>query len=73
MMQDRGTFDWKRGRPLLGAILFLCSAAIYLDTTLCGKFTVWSRLLDRLGLRGDERVLDLGCGRGAVLLAAAHP
>jgi arsenite methyltransferase len=36
-----------------------------------GKFEVWAHLLTGLGLRGDERVLDLGCGRGAVLLAAA--
>ena len=36
-----------------------------------GKFEVWARLLTRMGLRGDERVLDLGCGRGAVLLAVA--
>jgi arsenite methyltransferase len=36
-----------------------------------GKFEVWARLLTELHLRGDERVLDLGCGRGAVLLAAA--
>jgi arsenite methyltransferase len=36
-----------------------------------GKFEVWARLLTELGLRGDEHVLDLGCGRGAVLLAAA--
>jgi len=36
-----------------------------------GKFEVWARLLTVIGLRGDERVLDLGCGRGAVLLIAA--
>jgi arsenite methyltransferase len=36
-----------------------------------GKFEVWARLLTHIGLRGDERVLDLGCGRGAVLLTAA--
>ena len=36
-----------------------------------GKFEVWTRLLTGLGLLGDERVLDLGCGRGAVLLIAA--
>ena len=33
---------------------------------------VWADLLDQLGLRGDERILDLGCGRGAVLLLAAQ-
>jgi SAM-dependent methyltransferase len=37
-----------------------------------GKFAVWAELLDGLALRGDERVLDLGCGRGAVLLMAAE-
>jgi len=36
-----------------------------------GKFIEWERVLDGLHLRGDERVLDLGCGRGAVLTAAA--
>ncbi len=36
-----------------------------------GKFEVWARLLTGAGLRGDERVLDVGCGRGAVLLTAA--
>ena len=43
-----------------------------LYTSLRGKFVVWAELLDRLALRGDERVLDLGCGRGAVLLLAAQ-
>ena len=32
---------------------------------------MWDDILDDLRLRGDETVLDLGCGRGAVLLAAA--
>jgi arsenite methyltransferase len=36
-----------------------------------GKFEVWACLLTGIGMRGDERVLDLGCGRGAVLLIAA--
>jgi ubiquinone/menaquinone biosynthesis C-methylase UbiE len=37
-----------------------------------GKFVVWARLLDGLRLRGDERVLDIGCGRGAVLMMAGQ-
>src|SRR5262245_54675820 len=46
--------------------------ALYLHGTLRGKFVVWADLLERLHLRGDERILDLGCGRGAVLLMAAQ-
>jgi len=43
----------------------------YLYTSRVGKFAVWRELLLQLDLRGDERVLDLGCGRGAVLLMVA--
>lgn len=39
--------------------------------TLRGKFEIWADLLTSLRLRGDERVLDVGCGRGAVLTAVA--
>src|SRR5436309_4471456 len=57
---------------LLALALILAVDAAYLYTTLRGKFVVWAELLDRLKLRGDERILDLGCGRGAVLLLAAQ-
>jgi len=50
----------------------LAVAAFYLYNTLRGKFVVWAGLRDQLRLRGDERVLDLGCSRGAVLLMAAQ-
>ena len=53
-----------------GAI-FLLSAASYLYTTRRGKFRVWAELLLQIGLKGDERLIDIGCGRGAVLLMAA--
>ena len=51
-------------------LLAIFGSALY--TTLRGKFMVWAELLDKLELRGDERILDLGCGRGAVLLLAAQ-
>ena len=50
----------------------LAVLGFYLHSTLRGKFVVWTDLLDQLHLRGDERILDLGCGRGAVLLMAAQ-
>jgi arsenite methyltransferase len=68
----RGGSPWNAGGPLLAAVFFLLSAAVYVYTTRSGKFAIWARLLRRAGLRGDERVLDMGCGRGAVLLMAAR-
>jgi arsenite methyltransferase len=47
------------------------STGLYIYATKAGKFAVWQRILDELVLQGDETVLDMGCGRGAVLLATA--
>jgi SAM-dependent methyltransferase len=65
---------WPRGRaPMAAAAAFLlANAGIYLHTSLRGKLRVWERELDRIGLSGTESLLDLGCGRGAVLIAAAR-
>ena len=56
----------------LAAAFILAVDALYIYTTRRGKFAAWAELLGRLDLRGDERILDLGCGRGAVLLLAAQ-
>jgi SAM-dependent methyltransferase len=53
------------------AVLF-AGTGIYLHTTLRGKLRAWDEILDRAAFKGDEQVLDLGCGRGAVLIAAAR-
>jgi arsenite methyltransferase len=37
-----------------------------------GKVAERERLLDRLALTGTERVLDVGCGRGLMLIGAAR-
>ena len=50
---------------------FLANAISFLYTTRRGKFLVWNGILDDLRLEGDERVLDMGCGRGAVSIAIA--
>ena len=51
--------------------VFSANTGSFLFTTRRGKFLEWDRILDRLQLRGDERVLDMGCGRGAVVTAVA--
>jgi 2-polyprenyl-3-methyl-5-hydroxy-6-metoxy-1,4-benzoquinol methylase len=48
------------------------AATGYTYTTLYGKHVVWEHELEAVGLQGTERVLDLGCGRGAVLIAMAR-
>ena len=64
----------RAGTVITGALALALTLAVacYLRTTRVGKFEVWSRILGELRLRGDEQVLDLGCGRGAVLLMAAE-
>jgi arsenite methyltransferase len=58
--------------PGAAALWLFLNAAVFVHTTRAGKFAVWADLLDRLELKGDERLLDIGCGRGAVLLMAAQ-
>src|SRR5882672_3505573 len=44
------------------AVLFMSAfEVLFIHTALRGKFVVWAELLDGLRLRGDERILDLGC------------
>src|SRR5262245_46378577 len=69
---------WRIGPPrtavMFGAysFFFAGNATSFHYTTRRGKFLEWDAILDRLRLGGDERVLDMGCGRGAVLTAVAR-
>lgn len=53
------------------AVLLTLVLALFLHASLRGKFVVWRRVLQAQAWRGDEQVLDLGCGRGAVLILVA--
>jgi len=65
---------WRPARLAMATVgtLLLASSGVYLHTTLRGKLRIWARELDRAGLKGNEQLLDLGCGRGAVLVEAAR-
>jgi arsenite methyltransferase len=56
---------------LIFALFFGLSACSYLYTALQGKFVWWADLLDDARLKGSEYAVDLGCGRGAVLVSLA--
>jgi SAM-dependent methyltransferase len=62
--------------PLAGALLTagavaLVQAALMVYSSRRGKLRFRDRLLDALGLVGHERVLDVGCGHGLLLIGAA--
>jgi ubiquinone/menaquinone biosynthesis C-methylase UbiE len=64
-----------RGLPRMGlsfAVVFGLQALLMLWTSLVGKRVAAGQLLEQARLRGDERVLDVGCGRGLLLLGAAQ-
>jgi SAM-dependent methyltransferase len=61
------------GRLLLAIGVFnTVSATLFVYATRRGKFQIWAAELQSLRLKGNEQVVDLGCGRGAVLAMAAR-
>lgn len=66
-----GSAAWGAVAALYG-IFFALSTASFVYTTLRGKFHCWSDVFSDMALRGDEQLLDLGCGRGAVALTGAR-
>ena len=49
----------------------LILATLMFASSRFGKFRARDRILARLKLRGDEAVLDVGCGHGLLLIVAA--
>jgi len=68
--------SWTGSGPVLVfacyGVFFLANVASFHYATRRGKFQVWDEILDGLHLGGGERVLDIGCGRGAILVAVAR-
>ena len=60
----RSTFGWPAGWLLLSGFMFLLYVKV-------GKFRHRDFILGMHSWRGDEQVLDVGCGRGLLLAGAA--
>src|ERR1700677_3995417 len=76
------SLEWATPRnigPLIGISysMFYCGIVLFIESLLLmgssyyGKFRARDRFLDGLHLRGDETVLDVGCGHGLLLIASA--
>jgi SAM-dependent methyltransferase len=61
-----------QGNGLVGAIICLVMAFWMIASSKWLKQRVCRALLDSRAWRGDEAVLDIGCGRGLVAIAAAR-
>lgn len=62
-----GALIWIGGAGL--ACLVFASSMLW--SSKVGKFYMRDRLINSIDWRGDERVLDVGCGHGLLLIAAA--
>jgi arsenite methyltransferase len=70
----RGMLPWARiiVFPALAiGSTFLLEGAIMLWGSRVGKLRLRDKLIDSIPWRGDELVLDVGCGHGLLLIAAA--
>lgn len=61
-----------RVTAILTAVVCGAEAGLMVWSSRVGKLRLRDRLLDGLALRGDEVVLDVGCGRGLLLVGAAR-
>ena len=48
------------------------TAALMIWSSKVGKLKLREQIVDSLALHGDETVVDVGCGRGLMLMAAAR-
>jgi arsenite methyltransferase len=55
---------------LIGAV-FLALAWAWYSASKTGKLKLRDDIIGGLGLKGDEKVLDVGCGRGLLMIGAA--
>ena len=77
MLDERGVMQSVQWQSRAGSVMiwaglsfFLIGCVILLGRK-AGKLILRERILNSISWRGDEQVLDVGCGRGLLLVAAA--
>lgn len=60
------------GACSLTAATLLLTALAMLVSSACGKLYLIRRILNKIPWRGNEQVLDVGCGKGLVAIEVAH-
>jgi ubiquinone/menaquinone biosynthesis C-methylase UbiE len=66
-----GSGPWLRAFFTAAGLWFILQAALYVLYVRVGKFRQRDLILSLHHWRGDEQVLDIGCGRGLLTAAAA--
>ena len=72
---NRQEYPGPAGRMLvvLTLIALACAGIAWfkIHSSRDGKLRLREQLLDQLALKGDEKILDIGCGRGLLAIGAA--
>jgi arsenite methyltransferase len=74
LLSGKGILPWARfvvGPCLAIGVTFLLQAAVMVWGSRIGKLGLRDKIIRAIPWRGDERVLDVGCGHGLMLIGAA--
>lgn len=71
LLSEFGIVAWLSAAFFISGILFLLLSAFAVWTSKVGKLCARDRLIGSLALNGHETVLDVGCGRGLLLIGVA--
>ncbi|MDF7637210.1 class I SAM-dependent methyltransferase [Leuconostocaceae bacterium ESL0958] len=65
--KDYSDYIWS----ILYGLIMVAAGAIFIHTSLRGKYKIWDNLLSKITINPSAKVLDLGTGHGMVLLRFA--